>query len=57
MSTTKGIFVPFSEYVQKQLKVRQSIIANARSISWLQPGSNLPIDIPPEYSNSFNLNY
>ena len=55
MGTTKGIFVPFKEYVQKQLKVRQSIIANARSINFLMPGTNVPIDIPPEYSDSFNL--
>ena len=52
MSTIKGIFVPFSRYVQDQLSVRQSIIASAQTVSFLQEGSKANIDIHPARSYS-----
>tara|TARA_Y100000592_G_C5479365_1_gene324378 strand:+ start:693 stop:5036 length:4344 start_codon:yes stop_codon:yes gene_type:complete len=55
MSTVKGIFVPFYQYVQDQLQVRQTLIASAQTIKFLAPGSNVPIEIPAEFANNFNL--
>ena len=54
MSTIKGIFEPFKQYVQKQLRVRKVLLANAKPL-YIDDGEGGVTPGPKDLSYGFDL--